>query len=54
MHKAYTKVDFEHTKSQTAFLGQSLPLSTTILNDGLQNNSLIALIPLILHFFFLF
>jgi len=33
-HKAYSKVDFGHIKiSDAIFLGQSLLLSTTILND---------------------
>ena len=34
LHKAYSKVDFGHAKiSGAIFLGQSLLLSTTILND---------------------
>jgi len=34
-HKAYCKVDFEHAKILDAiFSGQSLILSTTVLNDS--------------------
>jgi len=34
LHKAYCKVDFRHAKILDAiFMGQSLLLSTTILND---------------------
>jgi len=34
LHKAYSEVDFRHTKiSDAIFSGQSLLLSTTILND---------------------
>jgi len=40
LHKAYSKVDFGHAKFGQHFLGQSLLLSTTILNDE-DNESVI-------------
>jgi len=39
LHKAYSKVDFGQVKILDAiFLGQSLLLSTTVLNDNLKKN----------------
>jgi len=44
LHKAYSKVDFRHAKiSDTIFLGQSLLLSITVLNDNYNDDLYISL-----------